>query len=394
MKKLLLTIAVLVGVFSYTATTAQAGVIAGYSGSAKESQARTQVIFYMGTGLGTTDLDSVYVMVDDDDASLFLYQIQLYECSSSTYDQGGFIGQYCTTPMTLYADALGATYYGVDLLGSGPRTPYRIRFASPTWHNAFHCTPGPGCAGTMTQSAITLDNTKFYYLVFQVDDSVADTTPDKSTEVYGISTQLTDLYGNPVWCAVNNVGPYPNTNCHDDLSLKTPWTVWTEGDALSDDEIDSWDGDYEPFDNWLVPTSIGSGSDYGLTSSSSVSGQDLGYFGNMLRDLALFLFSPWDEATANAWLNFRNSLTVHIPFSYFSEANEMLQSATVASGSLPIWSYSNSNLGLSSISFFSSSTLTSYAPSGFLSNLRALAVAALWMAALWYVFNEVKHLFG
>lgn len=390
MKKLLLTMAVLVGAFSLT-TDARAGVIAGYSGSAAISQDRTTVRFFMGKGLGTADLDSVYVMLEDDDAALFLYTVHLYECPTAAYGTVNGETTDCGTPMTLYADSLGATFYSVDLTGAGDRTPYRIRFAGPTWHNAFGCVPGPGCLGTMSQAAIVLDDSKFYELVFSFDTSVVDLTPDGSSKVYGIGTQLTDLYGNPVWCAASNSTA---TNCKDDLSLKTPWTVWTEEDPLTDDELDVWDGDYEPFDNWLVPPSIGSGSDYGLTSSSSVSGQDLGYFGNMLRDLALFLFSPWDESTANAWVNFRNSLSVHIPFSYLAEANEMIQDATVASGSLPVWSYSNSNLGLSSISFFSSATLVSYAPSGFITNLRALAVAGLWLTALWYVFKEVQHLFG
>jgi len=130
---------------------------------------------------------------------------------------------------------------------------------------------------------------------------------------------------------------------------------------------------------------------FGSYSSGSATGEDLGVFGNAIRDGLSYLFIP-NEAAQNAWTNFSGALTVKVPFSYVFETKEMIDDAFVASGSMPVWVYSDGLV--SSISFFSYETLTTYMPVELLALLQLLFTVALWWAFAWYVYNTVLHLLG
>jgi len=130
---------------------------------------------------------------------------------------------------------------------------------------------------------------------------------------------------------------------------------------------------------------------FGTYSSGSATGEDLGVFGNAIRDGLSYLFIP-NEAAQNAWTNFTGALTVKVPFSYIAETREMIDDALVASGSMPAWTYSDGLV--SSISFFSYETLTAYVPVELLALLQTLFTVSLWWAFLWYVWNTVRHMTG
>jgi len=377
--RLLMTVAVL-GIVGFSLPV-NAGVIAGVTGSSVRAGTFTQVFYKLGTGL-TGDLDSVYVTVNDNGQTGYLTNFQLAECSAADYATGCNGGTYGTTGLYWAVSSVGGSNYRtVALSGSAKRT-VRLDFSIHTTPN---CNPGVNCTGTA--GSIPLDPTKFYAVHYQASQNADGTGASRQIYVYGISVELTDASGNAEYCGTAYAG---TTRCSVGV-LGTPYFLFTDA-ALTSSELSNFGGFATISFDWPIPTGfpIAPGASYGLTSSGSLTGQDLGYFGNMLRDLAVWLFSPWDESTANAWSNFRNSMTVHIPFSYLTETNAMIQAATVASGSIPTWNYYSPVTG--SVSFFSSSTITGYAPSGFLTLLRTLVAVALWLMLLWYVYGTIQSL--
>lgn len=369
MKRRLIAILAVLAIVGVSAP-ANAGVIAGASGSSYKAGSGAQHFYDLGTGM-SGNLNSVYVTINDASSAGWLVNFNLIECSTSAYNSPGFA---CgNTTYTAVTTVGGTTWRTIALTGNSKRT-VKLDF---TIH-----TPAGGGVGTATP--IVIDPTKFYRVYFSGSSSQTVDNANRGVNVYGITTQLTDTYGNPIRCGTTTV---PFNAC--DATMKTPYFVLSDT-SLTSDEIAAFGGAATvSFPGWLNPTPwfVASGSNYGLTSSSSLTGADLGYFGNMLRDLALFLFSPWDETTANAWTNFRGSLSVHVPFSYVAETVDMINTASVASGSMPSWTFSNTALGLASVSFFSASTITAYAPSGFLAALRTIIQVGLWMGLLMFFYR-------
>lgn len=371
----------MMSVFS-VAPGAGAAVLTGVTGTAEVSDAGVDKFFMLGTGISGS-MEHIYVSVDDIDPDGTLRMV-LYECDDADYDSPGFQCGSSTYHPQVAPGGAAAAYYNTNLDALGKRTIH-FDFSYYIFDNGI-----PSYRNTTT-TPLALNPAKTYLVLLQSCTLATGSCISTGTSfgVYGISTLLTDGSGNPIYCSNSRVGG------HDCADVETPFYIFTDATELTPAQIAAYE--YDPgdgFPDYVVPAEVGTGSYFGLTSTASVTGEDLGFFGNMLRDLAIWLFSPWDESTANAWFNFRNSLQVHIPFSYVLEVNEMFQDATVASGSISEWTYSNAPLGIGSISFFSSATITSYAPSGFLSALRALAVAALWLAFLWHVYKEALHLFG
>jgi len=141
----------------------------------------------------------------------------------------------------------------------------------------------------------------------------------------------------------------------------------------------------------FVPGESGTPLIFGSYSSGSATGEDLGVFGNALRDGFSYLFIP-NEAAQNAWTNFTGALTVRIPFSYISEMKDIVDDMSVASGSMPAWTYTDGLVG--SVSFFSYETVTQYLPVEVLALLRDLFVFGLYWAFVVYVYNHTRGLFG
>lgn len=370
---------------------AQAGVIAGASGSTTESDSGSLFFFHLGSGL-EGNLDSVYITINDRSQTGYLTDFNLFRCDSATYLSPATQCQSGTTNGTgnlwhAVTSVGGTTNQSVALSGAATKRTIRLDFGI---HTLPGCNPGVSCTGSAAD--IELDPTKFYVVSFRGNANVDGAGAARSPSVYGITTLLTDADGNPIFCGT----VFANQN-YCSATMRTPYHILTDA-ALTPAEAAAFGFSASTqFQPWYGPAYFGipaSGSDYGLTSSGSLTGQDLGYFGNMMRDVMLFLFSPWDESTANSWTNFRNSLTVHVPFSYVTQTADILSDISVASGSIPSWTYSNASLSIASVSFFSSSTLTSYAPPGFLSALRVIIQTALWLAFLTHVWNSRHRLFS
>lgn len=376
MKKPISILLAVLGVLAFSVPV-HAGVVAGVSGTSAVSDLETQFVLHLGKGISTTALLDAYVTVDDTTTGYFT-NFQLVTCATDTFTAGS-----CLNPRYVaWQDADGSPLYNVAMNGSGKRTLHI------SWQ--YHCVDnGSSCSAATPGTPITIASSSYVMLYFEGSSSNTVGSANRNLSVYGIATQLYDQYGTAIRCRFYS----PAQACSGDML--TPYFLLSEG-SLTDSQLEQYGGftnTASAFPNWLVPTGfpLAPGASYGLTSSASLTGQDLGYFGNMLRDLALWLFSPWDESTNNAWINFKNSITVHVPFSYIAETYDILSGITVAGGSIPEWTYYGGSL-IGSVSFFSASTITAYAPSGFLVALKALASAALWFAFLWHVYHEVREL--
>jgi len=358
------------------ALPANAAVIYGYTGSAVRSDAGSAMYYHLGTGIVGT-MKYGYIAINDNAQTGYLTNIQIGQCDNAAYTSG----------CVLFAKATaGATTsdYAVSLTGSVRRV-VTLDFSCWTVAGAGSCVAMPA-----------FDSTKYYYLFTQASQN--QNSPygtNRSVIRYGSGTLLYDASGNVLDCS-GSLATFDS--CRSSGGLGTPFELLTTS-ALSAAEQSASLGFTVDTDNWLAPVTISTssaGSYFGLspTSTRSVDESIVGRIINGITGVGLYLFSPWDETTANAWNNFRNSFGVHVPFSYVSETTTILSGLSVASGSLPSWTYSNPSLGIVSASFFSSTTLTTYAPSGFLSALRTLAAAALWFAFLWYVYHEARLIFG
>lgn len=375
------------------APVAQAAVIAGASGSTTATNTSANWTLFLGKGL-SGNFHSAYVHLDDGTAAGYLRAFSLIECDTADYQTPSSQCQSGTTNGTgnLWSAAATVGVAGGKTVAINTAAEHRTVQLDFSIHTEPGCNPGVSCVGTT--STISLDPTKYYALAFSANANADGTGAARGVRVYGITTQLTDAFGNPITC--NTTHALPTTTCD---GIRTPFYLLTDA-GLTSDELSAlgYNASQSFAPNWLVPTPFyerpGSGSDYGLTGGSAATGADLGYFGNMLRDLFLWLFSPWDEATANAWTNFVNSLTVHVPFSYVAETYRIFSDFSVASGTVPTATLSFPGLGVASVSFFSSSTITAYAPPGFLAALRALAVAGLWFAFVWHVYHTTRNLLG
>jgi len=356
--------------FFVAATPMYAAVIEGTTGSAYQSDGGGQFYFHLGTGL-SGNLKRAYVTINDNSQAGFITNVILFECNTSAYNSPGF---NCGSAAYYPTDGATTNYKTVALTGSSKR------IISFDWS----CHGFVSGAGTCTPGYVVLNPAKYYLLYFQASQNAQSPFGStRSVYAYGAGVLLTDASGNTIDCGTTHTA-------HDTCgtNLGTPFQILTDA-ALSSDSLDAYAGGPVP-SNWLLPTPASAG--VGLTTTASVSESTFGKFGDFLTDIAFYIFSPWDETTAAAWVNFRNSFGVHIPFSYVTEVNTMVQTATYASGSMPAMTVYTSITG--TLSFFDPGALTTGSWASFIASLRAIAVVAIWMSVLWYLYQSVKHLFG
>jgi len=212
----------------------------------------------------------------------------------------------------------------------------------------------------------------------------------QSGATYSITAQRLNADSNrPYYANKRTSNQDNNTAGWDYIGVNGGWNVLTTGSPVDNGHSVEWH-----MSLWgYTPGSSGTPLIFGTYSSGSASGTDLGVFGNAIRDGLAYLFIPGDAAQ-NAWTNFAGALTVRIPFSYVAETKAIIDGLSTASGSIDSWAYSDTTIGLSSVSFFSASTITAAMPSGFLTKLRTLCVVALWFAFAMYVYHRTLSLFG
>lgn len=129
------------------------------------------------------------------------------------------------------------------------------------------------------------------------------------------------------------------------------------------------------------------------SSSYAFANTDYGWFGNMLRDLAVFLFVPSNDAVA-IFDTGRQQLATKIPYSYFLDIKNSLGSISSASGQFPTVTYEFNLTGSAShITLFSYDVVTHYITPTQLGIMRTLMSASLWFGFMFVIIRRVRTMF-
>jgi hypothetical protein len=130
-----------------------------------------------------------------------------------------------------------------------------------------------------------------------------------------------------------------------------------------------------PIPGYTAPSS----SLYGLTSTSSATGQDLGFFGNMIRDVIAFLFKP-NQSIVNDFNNEVSTLQTKVPWGYWNQLSVAFASvsSTDITTSTPIALKIQYNGTTETVPIIDMTAIQDKIPPNLLELIRALGAVALW----------------
>lgn len=140
----------------------------------------------------------------------------------------------------------------------------------------------------------------------------------------------------------------------------------------------------------LTATIPPNAADYNLTGTSSAMTQDLGYFGNMFRDVMLWLFEP--DSAVNYLFESKKTelLTNKSPFAYFNQSIALFNSFGT---STPEVLTINATTTLGSIEFFDSSKIQSSTLWVDWGNyLLTIESIIMWLGFLFYLYERLRDL--
>jgi len=130
-----------------------------------------------------------------------------------------------------------------------------------------------------------------------------------------------------------------------------------------------------PIPGYTMPSS----TLYGLTSTSSATGQDLGFFGNMLRDTIAYLFKPNQSIVSN-FDNEVSTLQRKVPWGYWNQVSLAFASvsSTDITTSTPIAIKITYNGTTETVPIIDMTAIQAKIPSNLLELIRSLGAVALW----------------
>lgn len=130
-----------------------------------------------------------------------------------------------------------------------------------------------------------------------------------------------------------------------------------------------------------------SASAYGFTAGAA-SGTDFGLFGNMLRDLLLWVFVPSDSVLSGVG-NYMDDLKLRVPFGYFASVSSTFEGiGDDTTTSTQIILYASSTTSTLSAVIFDPVQLQATIPPGILSLIKTLAGVAMWAMLFLFVFRK------
>lgn len=139
-------------------------------------------------------------------------------------------------------------------------------------------------------------------------------------------------------------------------------------------------------------------------STTTAQGLDLGYFGNMTRDVLVYLFVPNGSKIQNDIATVNNTVSTRWPFSYFytfqSDFNSSMAATTTSSTTLTLdfsTVATNTSFGTfmpTSVTMFSSSTVSSIADPDIWVLLKFIIAMTLYIALAERIYYGVTNLFN
>lgn len=358
---------IILGGFSF-ASTAQAEVIFGISGSSYQSSVATDVQYQLGSGLSASSFRLAYITVDDQLTSSYFTNFVLYECSTDVASPTG-LPAGCTAKAVAMESGAGGNMYSIAQTGVGRRL-LTVDFYQ-------YCNNYGSCSTSHVSTATTpipLTATKFYWLYFISSASKTSGTPAGNFSVWGLQATLHSSDGTPI--EVQGTAGSPLSG------IGSPYVY------LADETLTGLDvGFYTPASSSSQSSLSGARSFCsGVASSSYAFGIPYGlcYIGG-------FLFIPAQSALDTFWANAQMVKEV-APWSYLIDFKEVWESATSSSQEFPAISIPIEIFGAStSLSLVSSASWTYWVSTSTLATLRGFTTVALYISFAFYLWRRGRH---
>ena len=131
-------------------------------------------------------------------------------------------------------------------------------------------------------------------------------------------------------------------------------------------------------------------ADYGLTGTSTAQGQDLGFLGNMMRDVGEYLFTP-NPGYLNYYDNAKADIQTRVPFGYFAEAQNAINTVSSTATTTALAAVIPTTWG--NIPLFDSDDIKDNAGMmGVLGIVLFWERIFLWLALLFWIFERIRYL--
>lgn len=359
-KASVIVLAMLTLAFSYN--DANAAVIAAITGSSSRADNVSRAWFQLGTGLDSSSFKYAYITYDDNVAGGYITNVQLRECSSSTY---------ATCPNQYVWRVSVITYGSVARTGAGKST-VRLDFTSYSLNG-----------GAITSTPIVLDPTKFYQLTFGFSSSNTLPLDNLSNAVYGITTELTDASGNPIYCS--SLSADPTFPCKTG-GWGSPFFILADSPVSVPSQ---W--------GFATPATVSSGFDLSGADTFCKAQFASSSFGiaQALCNVVGFLFIPSGDSLTQ-FTDGVQLVNEKVPYSYFQEIKGIYSDVSSSSGTFPSINVSLlGSLGQSTatVSLFSLSAVQTYLPVGLLATLRTIMSSVLWLVFALFVWRTIRKQF-
>jgi len=137
---------------------------------------------------------------------------------------------------------------------------------------------------------------------------------------------------------------------------------------------------------WTPPPDPGT---YGLNSTSSAANQDFGFFGNMFRDVLIWLFEPMEEV--KTYYNDQKDVLLNqkVPFAYFSDAIADIESVSGTTSGTEMIVGATTTLGY--FQFFDTTAIKANPIISILDTIKFWLRIAMWLGFLFWIYETIKE---
>lgn len=130
-------------------------------------------------------------------------------------------------------------------------------------------------------------------------------------------------------------------------------------------------------------------ADYYLNATSSAANQDFGFFGNMLRDIMIWLFTPSEAVKINYENEKSRLLNDKIPFAYFTDAVGSIGGVSSTTGGTEMIAGATTTLGY--FEFFNTETIKANPMIDILDVIKYWLRIAMWLGFLFWLYETIKE---
>lgn len=221
-------------------------------------------------------------------------------------------------------------------------------------------------------------------------------------------------YGAAVWHRLSGGSPVPVQSISDPYHVYiTSIDVFTPffGPGIAQSSPGPWDDEFEPTGTNYCEQNLPGGKSYGfipqvlidgtpiyqptapnpedyfLTATTSAATQDFGFFGNLFRDVIIWLFQPNETIRQYFESEKNNLLQYKIPFAYFNDTLETFDDLN-ATGTQEMIVGATTTLGY--FEFFDTENIKASPLMDILDYLKIFMSIAIWLGFLWYLYERLS----